>query len=836
MEENSLRFKTLILFTLFFISGTSLQAQTPFNAPNYKSIHQYEYELHRNVPKMPSFFDPSGKGIQPLFQAKTTVAGPSKAIFGYLPYWEYTESRDYLQYDLLTHLAVFDFGANVTGSISNPSYWPWTDVINAAHAHGVKVIMTLVNFDADQIHTILTDTTVKKNLFTNINTLLAQYALDGVNIDFEGLHSEDRGSVLNGFMADLSASVKQNFPGAEISFAGPAVNWGGWDLLGLSESCDYIFIMGYAFSGGWSANAGPTAPLTGGTYNVTNTVTVQYAEVVQAHPGKLILGVPYYGVRWQTKDSNIRSETIDFINNPFYVQAKKEAENYGDYWDSYSKTPWYKYQIGTKWYQVWYDNAASLAKKYDLADSKHLKGIGMWALGYDNGRSELWNLLRQRYLPESEPLPDVPKAIFASPGKDSTNLFLSYDSVYGVNGYAIYLSEDGSNFSLAKKTAATEVSLDSLPANRLYFILIRAYNDRGYSGYSSLLAATTGARKPALLVDGFERSNGGSNTYRYLKYHALSFKANRFAVASATNDALINGLCLADSFKIVDWMLGNEGSNDFTFNNKEQGLVRQFLENGGRLLVSGSEVGWDLVAKGSLQDRDFFRDYLKAVYVADAPLNQAGVYYQAQPVAGTIFDGLAPFKFDNGTHGTYNVKWPDAILPADDAVLGLQFSGVSTANGGCGIYYRGTFGDSEEEGRLVFLSIPLETVYSTTARNALTGKILDFLNTPTGLEHGRELNPLTFKVWPNFPNPFNASTQIRFSLPSAVPVTLKIFDVRGREIFSMQRTFSAGMHAFVWRGTDRSGRSVASGMYFYRLSANQANRNWQAKGRMLLVK
>ncbi|RLD12557.1 hypothetical protein DRI50_09020, partial [candidate division KSB1 bacterium] len=71
MEENSLRFKTLILFTLFFISGTSLQAQTPFNAPNYKSIHQYEYELHRNVPKMPSFFDPSGKGIQPLFQAKT---------------------------------------------------------------------------------------------------------------------------------------------------------------------------------------------------------------------------------------------------------------------------------------------------------------------------------------------------------------------------------------------------------------------------------------------------------------------------------------------------------------------------------------------------------------------------------------------------------------------------------------------------------------------------------------------------------------------------------------------------------------------------------------------
>jgi len=832
-----LSFKALILFVvLSVVSSASLQAQMPFNAPKYESIHRYEYELHRNLPKMPSFFDPSGKGIKHLFVKKSAVNAPSKAIFGYLPYWEYTEARNYLQYDVLTHLAVFDFGANETGSISNPSYWPWTDVINAAHDHGVRVIMTLVNFNADQIHTILTDTTVKKTLFANINKLLGQYVLDGVNIDFEGLYADDRGSLLNGFMADLSASVKQRFPAAEISFAGPAVNWGGWDLLGLSESCDYIFIMGYAFSGGWSANAGPTAPLTGGSYNVTNTVTVQYAEVVRSHPEKLILGVPYYGCRWKTKDGKIRSEAIDFIDNPFFTQSKKEAENYGDFWDSYSQTPWYKYQIGTQWYQVWYDNAASLAKKYDLADSKHLKGVGMWALGYDDGRSELWNLLRQRYLPESEPPAEVPKSIVVLPSTDSTSLHVRFEPVYGVNGYEIYLSTDGINFTLARQTNLTSLTIDRLQANQLYYLLIRSFNDRGYSAYSSLLAATATKRKPALLVDGFERSNGGTNTYRYLKYHATSFAANGFAVASATNDALINNLCVADSFRIADWMLGNEGSNDFTFNNKEKDIVRRFLEQGGRLLVSGSEVGWDLVAKGSPDDRDFFRNYLKAVYLADAPLNRPGVYYRVQPLTGTIFDGLSTFNFDNGTHGTYDVKWPDAILPADDAVLGLQFAGLSTVNGGCGIYYRGTFPESQQEGRLVFLSFPLETVYSTSARNALVGKILDFLNTPAAIDRDTNPQPVTFKMWPNFPNPFNASTRIRFRLPESASVTLQIFDVRGRQIFSKQMNFPSGVHAIVWRGADQSGQPVASGMYFYRLLANHAGQNWLAQGRMVLMK
>jgi spore germination protein YaaH len=378
---------SILLIILFF-------AQTTWSQ-EHKSIHQLDYEAHRHLAKKTSYFDESGVDIIPLNQEKVNTLRAN--VFGYLPDWMYSSSRQYLQYDLLSHLAAFDFTVSSTGAISYPGYWPWTDVISKAHQNGVKVIMTAVNFDKDEIRTILTNSTVKSTFFKNVKDILLIYNLDGVNIDFEGLYTADRGSLLNAFMQDLTAYIKANVVGAEISFAGPAVNWGGWDLWNLAQACDYVFIMGYAFYGSWSSTSGPGAPLIGGTYNITNTVDVQYSQATKLTPEKLILGVPYYGSRWQTIDNSAYSGVIDYINHPRFLTAKPESQTAGLLWDTKSQTPWYRYQEDTKWFQVWFDDETSLSLKYDLADAREYRGVGMWALGYDNGRSELWDELRRRY-------------------------------------------------------------------------------------------------------------------------------------------------------------------------------------------------------------------------------------------------------------------------------------------------------------------------------------------------------------------------------------------------------------------------------------------------------
>jgi hypothetical protein len=73
----------------------------------------------------------------------------------------------------------------------------------------------------------------------------------------------------------------------------------------------------------------------------------------------------------------------------------------------------------------------------------------------------------------------------------------------------------------------------------------------------------------------------------------------------------------------------------------------------------------------------------------------------------------------------------------------------------------------------------------------------------------------------NQPNPFNPSTTIAFSVPRISRVTLVVYDVRGRAVRTLlQRTLSAGRHEFDWDGKNDAGQPVSSGVYLYKLRAN----------------
>jgi hypothetical protein len=70
------------------------------------------------------------------------------------------------------------------------------------------------------------------------------------------------------------------------------------------------------------------------------------------------------------------------------------------------------------------------------------------------------------------------------------------------------------------------------------------------------------------------------------------------------------------------------------------------------------------------------------------------------------------------------------------------------------------------------------------------------------------------------PNPFGPETSIRYTLAAPSDVALRVFDVTGREVRTLVKAEqSPGSYAFTWRGEDRSGRPVASGVYFFRLEA-----------------
>jgi flagellar hook assembly protein FlgD len=78
-----------------------------------------------------------------------------------------------------------------------------------------------------------------------------------------------------------------------------------------------------------------------------------------------------------------------------------------------------------------------------------------------------------------------------------------------------------------------------------------------------------------------------------------------------------------------------------------------------------------------------------------------------------------------------------------------------------------------------------------------------------------------FKLFENYPNPFNLSTRLQYQLPKESVVFLKLFDLLGREVITFENGIvkETGSHSVLWDGKDASGCIVPSGIYILRIQA-----------------
>lgn len=391
-----------------------------------------------------------------------------------------------------------------------------------------------------------------------------------------------------------------------------------------------------------------------------------------------------------------------------------------------------------------------------------------------------------------------------------------------VDQYHVAISSDGITFQPEGSFSSKEYLLGPFMQDTLLYVKLWAENSIGMSNETEVLAVNIiqGEKPEILLVYGFDRPSSG-NTFDFIRFHADAIKAGGRSFHSATNEAITDELfTLKDYYLMVDYILGEESTADETFSATEQQQVIDFLQTGGNFFVSGSEIAWDLDYKGNTSDREFFQNFLKARYSADAPGNVAGMYYHAEGLEGGLFERITDIAFDDGTHGTYNIKWADAVTAVNGGQPVLRYKSASTHNIG-GISFEGHFSGGSLPGKSVYMGFPFETVYPEITRYHMMEKIIIYFSAePSAISDGTPDIPLTYSLLQNYPNPFNMETHIEYCIPEDQWVTLAIFDLLGRKMATLVNTTQTkGFYTVKWDGHSTRGIPLSSGVYLYHLSA-----------------
>ena len=375
----------LIGVGIFWICIQTMYAQI------VQPVHIQELENHRNdiIP-----YSEIDRQVTMQPQNRIRSRNLTSEIIGYLPYWMYSAYPD-LRYDLLTQINYFSAELNQYGDIINSHNWANLGLIEYAQSQGVKVKLTAVLFDADELTVLLSSVVNRQNAIDNLLTAVAEVNADGVDIDFETLPLHQRENLVI-FMTDLVETFHSQIPESIVTMATPPVDWSGaWDYNSLANITDGLFIMGYNYHWSGSGSAGPVSPLGGFYYDLEYTVD-DYLYYTNNNSEKLILGLPYFGYDWPVENDIMYSFTTGIASSRTYSSVRELASIHSYVWDESSNSQWIPY-FNDQWRQCWYDDSLSLSEKYIFANDRQLSGIGIWALGYDDGFEDLWGALEAQF-------------------------------------------------------------------------------------------------------------------------------------------------------------------------------------------------------------------------------------------------------------------------------------------------------------------------------------------------------------------------------------------------------------------------------------------------------
>jgi len=411
---------------------------------------------------------------------------------------------------------------------------------------------------------------------------------------------------------------------------------------------------------------------------------------------------------------------------------------------------------------------------------------------------------------------------------DSVTIAWNISDPGSISGYNLYLTYDGVNWEYATADNTLQQNSNHIIFEKesdlpcYYKLTALAADEPSAESYPS---DTYGYRylpgaDRILIVDGFDRVDGSyrAPNHEFAMHIGQALESYQVSFETIDNDDLLAQSVSLNRHDAVFWLLGDESVTSESFSSSEQILVKNYLKQGGKLFVSGSEVAWDLDSKGSASDKDFINNYLCAAYYQDDSQS-----YNVNGVSGPFVN--LTLQYDDGTHGVYEENFPDALNISNNSTAILKYDNDKIA----AVAKTGVFPGGSKAGAIIYMGFPFETIYDKSQQIALAGGILEYFELmATGIRNNESNIAKSFTLYDNYPNPFNPSTTFAFAIPSAGDVNIAVYDLLGRKVSNLVReNLPAGEHRINY-----DGMHLASGTYLYIIRW----KDHQVRGKMKLVK
>ena len=269
-----------------------------------------------------------------------------------------------------------DATANMTGvNVISPTWFYLTDTsgniasiasadyVSQAHEKGLQVWGLIDNFTQEVSTTeTLSSTAARQNIISQ----LIQAAKD------VGIHFLE-------FLRELSIECHKNNLVLSVDNPVPEDFTSHYDRAEQGRVVDYVIIMGYDehYVG---SEAGSVASLPWVEQGIQDTLDEVPAE-------RVINAIPFYTRLWKTTGGNVTSEAIGMDQ----AQQTIADNNVETYWDKTTSQNYGKYDIDNSTYQIWLEDAQSVAEKVKLVSKYDLAGVSAWKLGFEN--NGIWQVI-----------------------------------------------------------------------------------------------------------------------------------------------------------------------------------------------------------------------------------------------------------------------------------------------------------------------------------------------------------------------------------------------------------------------------------------------------------